>query len=180
MSPYRTSRLIALVVGAALPFFLASGAGADDAEVLPKGVSNAYLGNFFYPFPTTDRFNKHGDEEPIANVFDNRRLDSTVFPTLLPPGQNIGTSFIKFRYDYNILNFGASYGITDRLAAGIDIPYYYAHNKVKASLDSSGATVGVSTGPGAPPCNTQFLSLLCPNSRRFTTEDVQQLLRSRF
>ncbi len=172
--------------------FSGSGAFADDAEVLPKGVSNVSLGNFFYPFPTTERFNKRGDPEEIAAVFNNRRLDSSVFSALRPldpavgGSASIGDAFVKFRYDYNILDFGAQYGFTDRLTGGIDIPYYHAHNEVKAFLDSSpgsSANVGLSTGPvgpcGSAPVRPLFIpgtTIPCPNTRRFTTEDVQQLL----
>lgn len=169
-----------------LPLFLATGALADDAEVLPKGVSNVSLGNFFYPFPTTDRFNKRGDAEAIAAVFDNRRLDSSVFSALKPldpfvgGSASIGDAFVKFRYDYNILDFGAQYGFTDRLTGGIDIPYYHAHNEVKAFLDSSpgsSANVGINTACGGVGGPNPVLPLgASPFVRRFTTEDVQQFL----
>jgi len=167
-----------------LPLSFSGGAAfADDAEVLPKGVSNVSLGNFFYPFPTTERFNKRGDAEAIAAQFNNRRLDNTVFPTLgLPSGANIGTAFVKFRYDYNILDFGAQYGFTDWLTGGIDIPYYHAHNEVKAFVDPSGATLGINTGnPGCPASSFLPIPFLPAPAcvRPANTEDVQQLLRRR-
>ena len=166
---------VALVPGIFPLFFSASVALADSASVLPKGRSSASVENLFY-FPTTQRWNSNGNAEDIAAAFDNRVLNSSVFPGLLPPGQNIGTSFVKFEYNYNILDFGFSYGITDRLTAGIDIPQYTVHNKVGASLNASNATLGLRTGPGVGVCSGPVVPLLCPNSRRFTTEDVQQLL----
>lgn len=176
-----------------LPFLFAAGvARADDADVLPKGVSNLSLGNFFYPFPTTDRFNKRGDAEAIAGVFDNRRLDSSVFSLLKPldptlplfgatPPASIGDAFVKFRYDYNILDFGAQYGFTDRLTGGIDIPYYHVHNRVRAFLDSgpgSSANVGINNAcvAGAPGLAGSPVIPLAAGGQRFTTEDVQQFL----
>ena len=169
--------------------FSASVALADSASVLPKGRSTASVDNLFY-FPTTQRWNTHGNAEDIAAAFDNRNLDSSVFPLLAAlnpfvPGGNasIGTSSVDFTYNYNILDFGFAYGITDRLTAGIDIPQYTVHNKVGASLTGSGANVGLSTGSGGPCGNAPVRPLLipgttipCPNTRRFTTGDVQQLL----
>jgi len=52
---------------------------------------------------------------------------------------------------------------------------------VKASVNSaagSSANVGLRTGPGPGPCAlaVSVLPLTCPNTRRFTTEDVQRIL----
>jgi hypothetical protein len=52
---------------------------------------------------------------------------------------------------------------------------------VRAAVDSgpgSSANVGLRTGPGPGPCAgaAPVLPLACPNTRRFTTADVQQLL----
>lgn len=168
--------LIVLSAGVAL---------ADSASVLPKGRSSGTVENLFY-FKTTQRWNPHGNAEDIAAAFDNRSLDSSVFSLLagLNPfvsGGNatIGTSSVRFEYEYNILDFGLSYGITDRLTAGIDMPQYTVHNKVSASLNSgpgSGANVGLRVGAPFGPCSAAVLPLTCPNTRPFTTQDVQQLL----
>ena len=86
--------------------------------------------------------------------------------------------------ELDILFLTAAYGFTDRLTAGVDIPYYWARNRVKASLNSgpgSSANVGLTTGPGVGvPCGlpSPVLPLACPNTRPFTTEDVQQILGS--
>ncbi len=171
-----------LVVGLLMVLFppwSARVAHADDAVVLPKGRFSSTLENLFY-FTTGKRFNPHGNPEDIAGVFNNRLLDSTVFSLLRPLDRlvggraSIGTSFTRFNYDYNILDIGLQYGVTDRLTAAIDIPYYSVKNTVKAVLDSgpgSGANVGVNTGPGPG-----VLPLGLRGVRRFTTEDVQQLL----
>ena len=152
----------------------ASVAVADSASVLPKGRFNTTVENLFYS-STTQRWNPHGNAEAIAGAFDNRVLDNSVF-SLLPAGQNIGTTSVRFEYEYNILDFGLAYGITDRLTVGIDLPQYTVHNKVSASLSSTGATLGVNTGGGAGVCAGPVIPLACPNARPFTTQDVQQLI----
>lgn len=159
---------------------------ADDAFVLPKGRSVTFLENLFY-FPTSERFGPHGNPESIASNFDERRLDSSVFSILRPldpfvgGSASIGDSHLKFKYHFDILNFGFAYGITDRLTVGIEIPYYWVHNDVSASVNSgpgSSANVGLTTGPGPGICGSgaPVLPLACPNTRRFTTEDVQRIL----
>jgi hypothetical protein len=162
-------------------------AAADDALVLPKGRSTVVLENLFY-FPTRERFGPDGDAEELTAAFNGRRLDSSVFSLLQPldpfvgGSASIGDARLRFKYHYNILNFGVAYGVTDRLTVGTEIPYYWVRNDVTASLDAgpgSSANVGVSTGPGPGPlCGSgaSVLPLACPNTRRFTTEDVQQLL----
>ena len=144
------------------------------------------LENLFY-LPTGQRWGPNGNAEDLASGFDNRRLDSSVF-TLLQPldalvggSASIGDSHVKFEYRYDILNFSFAYGLTDRLTVGVEIPYYWAQNNVRASVDSgpgSSANVGLKTGPGAGLCGlpVAVLPLACPNTRRFTTEDVQQVL----
>lgn len=182
-----------LLVATLLIALSASVALADSASVLPKGRFNTTLENLFY-FPTTQRWNPHGNAQDIAATFDNRLLDSTVFQSLsalnsfVPGGDAaIGTSSVRFEYEYNILDFGFSYGITDRLTVGIDMPQYTVHNKVSASLNSgpgSGANVGLSTAPGGAcaafgpvrPLLIPGTTTPCPNTRPFTTQDVQQLL----
>ena len=61
-------------------------------------------------------------------------------------------------------------------------PYYVVRNDVTASVNSdpgSSANVGLRTGPGPGPlCGSAapVLPLSCPNTRRFTTADVNRLL----
>src|SRR5207245_669149 len=111
-------------------------AGAEDASVLPKGQTRVTLDNLFY-FPVENRYNPHGNAEPIASDFNNRLLDSSVFSLLnnaalraAVGGANptIGTSEVQFEYNYNILDLGLQYGLTDKLTLGIDIPYVWANN----------------------------------------------------
>lgn len=161
---------------------LSTPALADDALVLPKGRARATLEDYIY-FPVLDRYNAHGNPEPLAADFDNRRLDATIFPSLalISPTATIGIADVKFEYHYNILDFGLQYGLTDKLTIGFHLPYFWADNRVEASVNSgpgSGANVGLRTGTGPGPCasTSPILPLSCPNTRRFTTEDVQQLL----
>src|SRR6266850_374705 len=166
---------------------LPSMAAADDALVLPKGRSTVVAENLFY-LPTRDRWGPSGKAEDLTTGFDERRLDSSVFPLLRPldpfvgGSASIGDSHLRFKYHYNILNFGFAYGVTDRLSVGIEVPYYWVRNDVKASINSgpgSSANVGLTTGPGPGPlCGSgaPVLPLACPNTRRFTTADVNQLL----
>ena len=183
MNALRRATVIALVACLICPIV----AHADDALVLPKGRSTTFLENLFY-FPTTERFNPHGNPESIASNFDERRLDSSVFSILRPldpfvgGSASIGDSRLKFKYHFDILTSGFAYGVTDRLTVGIEIPYYWVHNDVSASVNSgpgSSANVGLRTGAGPGPlCGSgaPVLPLACPNTRRFTTEDVQQIL----
>jgi outer membrane putative beta-barrel porin/alpha-amylase len=180
-----TSRLTVLVLAGSL--LLPASAAADDAIVLPKGRSTVVAENLFY-LPTRERFNPNGNAEDLTAGFDERRLDSSVFPLLQPldpfvgGSASIGDSHLRFKYHYNILNVGYAYGITDRLTVGVEIPYYSVRNDVDASVSSgpgSSANVGLRTGPGSGPlCGSgaPVLPLICPNTRRFTTEEVQQLL----
>ena len=187
---------------AIVPLVFSGGARAEDASVLPKGRTRVTLDNLFY-FPVENRYNPHGNAEPIAGDFDNRRLDSTVFsllsplanPLLVPGGiASIGDSQVKYEYNYHVLDLGGQYGLTDRLTIGIDIPYFWATNDVKADLSSgpgSSATLGLRTGPpvAAPICSGSVIPLgsvpalgglscsaVGTSVRRFTTEDVQNLL----
>ncbi len=158
---------------------------ADSAAVLPKGRASFGL-DYLYYFPATKRFDPNGNAVDIASGINGRSLDSTIFPQLavlnpfVPGGDaSIGDAFVTFKYRYDVLDYGFLYGITDRLTAGIDIPYYWGRNDVRASLNSgpgSSANVGLRVGSPVGPCAAPILPLTCPNSRPFTTEDVQQLL----
>src|SRR5437588_651250 len=80
-------------------------ARADDALVLPKGRSAVSAENLFY-VPTGERFNPHGNPEDIAAGFNDRRLDSSVFPLLQPLDPfvggraSIGDSHLRVKYQY--------------------------------------------------------------------------------
>jgi hypothetical protein len=178
-----------LVVLCCLSVLSASIARADDAAVLPKGRASVGLEHFSF-FPTDERWGPKGKPEKLAGAFDGRALDSSVFSLLssLDPfvaggRASIGDSNVHFEYKFDILDLTAAYGITDKLTIGIDVPYYWVRNDVKASVNSgpgSSANVGLRTGAGAGPCAgpAPVLPLACPNTRGFTTEDVQQLLGS--
>ena len=150
---------------------------ADNAEVLPKGVSRASaLGKFY--FPVDKRYDPDGKEEDVAEDY-NGALDSSVFPGLelveagfgLPPGSaNIGDSVVSFEYDFTLIEFYVQHGITDNFSVGVKIPYWDVRNDVNADLDTSNATVGKSA----------MLNMLAPigfmDTVPITTKDIQNLL----
>jgi Putative MetA-pathway of phenol degradation len=177
--------LVMLIVGC-LALTASSVAHADDAYVLPKGRTSVAVENKFF-LPIEDRFGPNGKAEPLASAFDNRALDSSVFSILAPLNPlvggraSIGDAHVNFTYHSDILSLTGAYGITDRLTVGVDIPYYWVRNDVKTEVNSgpgSSANVGLRTGPGLGPCAlpVAVLPLACPNTRRFTTQDVQQIL----
>jgi len=152
---------------------------ADNAEVVPKGVSRAGVNGKFYS-AVDERYNPDGDAEDVAADF-NTTLDSSVFPDLalveagfgLPAGSaNIGNSVVSFEYGFTIVELAFQYGITDRLTVGIMIPYWDVKNDVSARLDTSNATVGKSAA----------LNTLAPigflDTVPLTTEDAQNLIGS--
>ena len=150
---------------------------ADNAEVLPKGISRASaLGKFY--FPVDKRYDPDGKEEDVAEDY-NGTLDSSVFPGLelvesgfgLPPGSaNIGDSVVSFEYNFTLIEFSYQYGITDKFSVGVNIPYWDVKNDVDADLDTSNATVGKSA----------MLNMLAPigfmDAVPITTKDIQNLL----
>lgn len=169
-APIRSRLAVGLFVALFLPW-LTSPARADDAQVLPKGRSVASVENLFY-FPTESRWNPHGNPETVVGVLNEKSF-------LLAPGASAGDVLVRFKYDYNILDSSFAYGVTDRLTVGLDLPYYWAQNRVRARLNSdpgSTANVGVNTGGGAGVCAGAVIPLACPNARRFTTEDIQQVI----
>jgi hypothetical protein len=161
-----------------LPF---ASAHADDAIVLPRGVSRVSIASNFY-LPFSKRYNPDGKVEDIA-VDYNTSLDSRILPALalLNPlvggTASLGDTNVSFEVDLTILYFEASYGITDRLTAGVRLPYWWLTNTVRGRLNSdpgSSANVGLNPffgRPGQPP--------LIPFARGgvpFTTENIQQLI----
>ena len=174
-----TTALVLLMLS---PLFL-SLSYADNAEVLPKGVSRAALNNKIY-FPIDERYDPDGNKEPVA-INLNGVLDSSVFADLalvelgfgMPAGSaNIGTTDISFEYDFYIVEFTYEYGITDKLSLGIKIPYIDVKNNVDANLITSNATVGktaIGAGMGAPlaPLAGPF-----PDTQPLTSDDAQNLI----
>lgn len=161
--------------------FFAGISNADDALVLPKGVSRVSVDSIFY-FPVEKRFDPNGKVERIDADY-NRPLDSRLFPALalldplLGRRASIGDSEVAFRFDRTDLHLGFFHGVTDQLTAGIDIPYTWGKNKVKARLNSgpgSSANVGLNPlfgTPGQPPVIPLALGGI-----PLSTEDAQKLL----
>jgi hypothetical protein len=156
-------------------------ADADDAIVLPRGISRVSIASTFY-LPTHKRYNPEGKVEDVATDF-NGSLDSRILPALAPLNSlvggtaSLGDTDVSLEYDITIMYFDVAYGITDRLTAGVRIPYWWLTNTVRAHLDSgsgSSANVGLNPffgRPGQPP-----LVPLARGGVPLTTEDVQQLL----
>ena len=157
---------------------------ADDASVLPKGVSRVMLDSNFY-FPVDQRYGPDGGAEDVAADY-NRSLNSSVFSALAPldpfvPGlPSIGDSIVSFQYHFTMLNLGFQYGVTDKLSMGITIPYWWIENDVEARLDSgtgSSANVGKNPCFGAAGCpSTSPIIPIASGGVRMDTEDVQALL----
>lgn len=154
-------------------------AHADDADVLPKGISKVSIGTNFY-FPIDQRYNPDGDAEDVA-VDYNTTLNSSVFPALglveagfgLPAGSaSMGKSVVSFEYDFTITTLTFQHGITDKLSAGIVIPYWSVKNNVDASLNTSSATVGKNAAINS------LAPLAVPGTVPLTTDDIQNLLGS--
>ena len=70
--------LIAVTMAASLACWSSGAARAEDAQVLPKGVSRVTLDNLV-DLPVTQRWNPHGNGEDLAGDFNNRRLDKCVW-----------------------------------------------------------------------------------------------------
>jgi hypothetical protein len=156
-------------------------ADADDAIVLPRGISRVSIASNFY-LPTHKRYNPEGKVEDVATDF-NGSLNGRILPALAPLNSlvggtaSLGDTDVSLEYDITIMYFDVAYGITDRLTAGVRIPYWWLTNTVSARLDSgpgSSANVGLNPffgRPGQPP-----LVPLARGGMPLTTEDVQQLL----
>jgi hypothetical protein len=158
---------------------------ADNAEVLPKGVSMVGIDSRFY-FPVDERYDPDGHTEDVAEDY-NATLDSAVFPDLglveagfgLPAGSaNIGRSVISFEYDFTIVELSFRHGITDRLTVGIMIPYWDVKNDVDARLDSSNATVGANPffGGALDPFGGAPIVPLSFGGVPLSTQDAQDLI----
>jgi len=173
--PIRVNLLVLLFQ---VPFAIAH---ADDAIVLPRGVSRVSIASNFY-LPIDKRYNPDGKVEDIA-IDLNGSLNSSLLPALAPLNPlvggtaSLGDTDVSFEFDITILYLDVAYGITDRLTAGVRLPYWWLTNTVRGRLDSgpgSSANVGLNPffgRPGQPP-----LVPLARGGVPLTTEDVQQLL----
>lgn len=133
---------VLLCVCAVLVLGIASLALADSAAVLPKGVSRLNVKYSFYS-AIDERFGPDDDEESLSTDF-NAVLDDTIFPLLLPPGTNVGTSVVDFEYDFADLILEYFYGLSDKVTLGVYVPYYWNKTDLKeARVDTSGATQAV-------------------------------------
>lgn len=156
---------------------LPGGCRADTAEVLPKGVWNVTFNTQLY-LPVHHKYDDDGDVELIAADY-NDTLNSDIFNDLkfveaafgMPAGSaNVGKSEVTFVYEFYEFDFLLGYGLTDRLAIGLKIPYWYQKNNVEANLDTQFATVGKNAT-----YNT-LLPLNVPGTVPLTTQDVINLL----
>lgn len=157
--------------------FLGKQALGDSAETLPKGVFNFTVNPQFY-LPVDRKYGPDGQVEELGKDF-NAVLNSNVFPSLaliekylgLPSGYaNIGRSVVSISRDFTVIDFYASYGITERLSVGLKIPYWFVKNNVDAKLDTSGATVGKNATLNS------LVPLRIPGTVPLTTQDVKDLL----
>lgn len=152
---------------------------ADNAAVLPAGVSRAYI-DFYHYLPTTERYNPEGGREALADPFTDAALDSNVLTNLKPLDPlvggtaTIGDVAVRYEYDIDVLDAGYAYGITDKLTVGFHVPYYWIRNNVDASFDSSSANVGLN--PVTGDCCIPIAAGGVP----MTTNDVQNLVTAEY
>ena len=130
---------------------------ADNAEVLPKGITRLGLNSIFY-FPVDEQYNDDSDAEDIATDY-NANLNSRIFPDLalieqafaMPQGSaSIGNSVVSMEYDFYLYDLTFEYGLTDKLTIGAKIPYWHVKNDVNARVSTSNATVGINPNFGLP------------------------------
>ena len=134
-----------------LPFSIAH---ADDAIVLPRSASRVSIASNFY-LPFDKRYNPDGKVEDIATDF-NTSLNSRILPALAPLSPLVGTmaSFgdttVSFEYDLTILYFEANYGVTDRLTAGVRLPYWWLTNTVRGAFEFPPGQFSANVGLNPP------------------------------
>jgi hypothetical protein len=125
---------------------------ADDAQVLPKGVSNVNVSGTFWS-TVDERYGPDGSVEGIDTDF-NSVLDSNVF-FFIPPGENIGRTIVDFEYERTDMEISYQYGMSDRITVGLLIPYTrFKTNLIEARVDTADATTtGLNAvfGPGLTP-----------------------------
>jgi len=155
---------------------------ADDAAVLPQGISRFYW-DFYHYLPTTQRYNADGEREALASPFDDAALDSSALDVLKDletvfPG--IGTATLgnvkaSYEYDIDVLDLGYAYGLTENLSIGIHAPYYWIRNNVEIDFDNSSANVGLNPGGTVPP-----LIPVGSGGIPLTEDDVQNLIQAQY
>ncbi len=92
----------------------------------------------------------------------------------LPAGAGtLGRSDVSFKWNIQQVIFQPSYGVTDELSVGMNIPYYWMRNAVNAKLDSSTATLGINPFVPGGIAPIGFAGTPTP-----TAEDIQDLLVS--
>jgi hypothetical protein len=150
---------------------------ADDAAVLPKGLSKGYWDYYRY-HETTQRYNADGEREALAYPFVSTALDSGVLASLAPldafvPGKaTLGEVSVNYRYNIDVLDLGYSYGLTDRLSIGLHAPYYWITNHVDTALDTGSANVGLN------PVTGECCIPTAAGGQPLDTEDVQDLVQA--
>lgn len=153
---------------------------ADDAAVLPRGVSRFNLDVYHY-LPTTHRYNADGDRETLASPFDDAPLDSIAlsilepFDALVGGTAKLGDVAVDYEYDIDVLDIGYAYGLTDNFSLGFHVPYYWIKNNVDIAFDNSGANLGFDPGGGPFP----FASI-ASGGIPLTEDDVQNLVQSEY
>ncbi len=120
---------------------------ADDARVLPAGVSRGYV-DFYHYHPTTHRYSPDAEREPLSAPFDDATLDETVFTVLAPfgPGVSLGDVEVDYEYAIDVVDLGYAYGVNDRLSIGFHLPYIRIRNDIDIEFDNSGANIGFDIG----------------------------------
>ena len=156
---------------------------ADDAAVLPQGVSRFYW-DFYRYYPTTQRYNTDGEREALAAPFSSAALDSNALDVLRDlelafPGlgtATLGNVAVDYEYDIDVIDLGYAFGLTENLSIGFHVPYYWIDNNVDIEFDNSSANVGLNPGLPIP-------SPLIPTAVGgvpLTADDVQELIRSEY
>jgi hypothetical protein len=162
---------------------------ADTAEVMPKGVSSVGLNGKFYQ-PIDQVWKDDGSLDNPAWKY-NGALTSAVFPDIalieagfgMPAGSgSLGSTEVSYEYSFQIYEFSYLYGITDKLSAGIKIPYWRAKNDVSTNLNTSAATLGNNPflgQPGDPFGGSPYVPIAMGGTP-LTSADVQRILATQF
>jgi len=152
---------------------------ADDALVLPRGLSLGYW-EFYRYHETRQRYNSEGDREALAHPFTNAPLDSSVFPRLadldpfVPGSATLGDVSVEYRYAIDVLDLGYAYGLTDDLSIGFHAPYYWINNNVDTGLDTSSANVGLN------PVSGECCIPIAIGGQPLEIDDVQNLVQAEY
>ena len=188
--------VLVIATAALLTVVFVRDSAADDAIVLPKGVSRVW-GEYLDSFPITKKFNNSGEVVDVAQDY-NVKLDSSTIGSLaqleavfkgagLVPSSytaSFGRSDVSFKYDISQFRFQFAYGVTDKLTLGFFVPYWWVTNHVNAQLDNTGSTLvkNPAFNPTSPnPLNRlPFLPAGSPGGVPVTTEDIQNLIQTAY